>query len=57
VRVTLQINLPSLSKGGQEKINAELPSYPSEGNFQNKLTPLSEGGQEKILYRITPLFE
>jgi hypothetical protein len=35
VRVTLKIDLPSLYEGEQEKIYAELPPYPSEGNFTN----------------------
>jgi hypothetical protein len=35
VRVTLKINLPPFPKEDKKKFYAELPPYPSEGNFKN----------------------
>jgi hypothetical protein len=35
VRVTLEINIPALSEGGQEKVLCRVTPYLSEGNFTN----------------------
>jgi hypothetical protein len=35
VRVTLKINFPPLSEGGQEKILCPVTPYLNEGNFAN----------------------
>jgi hypothetical protein len=42
VMVTLKINLPPLSEGGQEKIYAELPPMRMRITLQINLPPLSE---------------